>query len=209
VLRFEAITHNTAELRCGRILERFGEIVTRLAGMAERFTIMLDCVDVGFIPDQFLDQLPARPKSAPPGRRHQPKPAPHPRSTPRRARAGRRPRRVHRQRPRRQGPGDDRAHRLNNPAGRLPPAQAARQTPDRQTRPRPALPRSRAGRPHHRRPTRPARPGHRPDPRRCPQPADGTQPAAWTSVDRDYEQLRVHMQTLFGDLGITTAAAAA
>jgi hypothetical protein len=59
VLRFEAITHNTAELRCGRALERFGEIVTRLAGMAERFTTMLDCVDIGFIPDQFLDRLPA------------------------------------------------------------------------------------------------------------------------------------------------------
>jgi len=36
----------------------FGEIVTRLAGMAERFCTALDCVDIGFIPDQTLDELP-------------------------------------------------------------------------------------------------------------------------------------------------------
>ena len=35
VLRFEAIVHNTAELRCGRMIEKFPEIVTRLAGIAE------------------------------------------------------------------------------------------------------------------------------------------------------------------------------
>src|SRR6266536_600376 len=32
VLRFEAIAHNTRQLRCGRSLQRFPEIVTRLAG---------------------------------------------------------------------------------------------------------------------------------------------------------------------------------
>ena len=37
VLRFEAIAHNTAELRCGRMIDKFAEIVTRLAGIAERF----------------------------------------------------------------------------------------------------------------------------------------------------------------------------
>ena len=37
----------------------FFEIVTRLAGMVDRFTTMLDCVDIGFIPDGLLDQLPA------------------------------------------------------------------------------------------------------------------------------------------------------
>jgi len=66
-----------------------------------------------------------------------------------------------------------------------------------------------AGRPHHRRHPRPTRSGHRPRPRRHPQPTDGTQPAHWTTVDRDYERLRIHLQTLFTDLGITTAAAAA
>jgi hypothetical protein len=59
VLRFEAIAHNTAELRCGRVLEKFPEIVTRLAGMAGRFCTALDCVDRGFITSGILDELPA------------------------------------------------------------------------------------------------------------------------------------------------------
>jgi hypothetical protein len=58
VLRFEAIVHNTKQLRCGRALEKFGEIVARLAGMVDRFTSMLDCVDVGFLPEGVLDRLP-------------------------------------------------------------------------------------------------------------------------------------------------------
>ena len=59
VLRFEAIVHNTRALRTGRILEKFPAIVTRLAGMVDRFTSMLDCVDVAFLPDGILDELPA------------------------------------------------------------------------------------------------------------------------------------------------------
>src|SRR6185369_14509229 len=35
VLRFEAIAHNTAELRCGRMIEKFPEIVTQLAGIGD------------------------------------------------------------------------------------------------------------------------------------------------------------------------------
>jgi len=58
VLRFEAIAHNTRQLRCGRSLPRFPEIVTRLHGMCERFCTMLDCVDASFIPGDTLDQLP-------------------------------------------------------------------------------------------------------------------------------------------------------
>ena len=58
VLRFEAIVHNTKQLRCGRVLDRFGEIVGRLAGMVERFTTTLDCLDLGFLPDDTLDELP-------------------------------------------------------------------------------------------------------------------------------------------------------
>ena len=58
MLRFEAIAHNTAELRCGRMIEKFPEIVTRLAGVVERFTTALDCVDTGFIGDAILDELP-------------------------------------------------------------------------------------------------------------------------------------------------------
>jgi hypothetical protein len=33
----------------------------------------------------------------------------------------------------------------------------------------------------------------------------GRKPKTWTPVDRDYEQIRIHMQTLFSHLGITTA----
>jgi hypothetical protein len=58
VLRFEAIVHNTTALHTGRALDKFGTIVTRLTGMVDRFTSMLDCVDVGFLPDGILDQLP-------------------------------------------------------------------------------------------------------------------------------------------------------
>jgi hypothetical protein len=57
-LRFEAITHNTRQLGCGRTLERFPQIVARLAGMCQRFCTALDCVDIGFLPDGTLDQLP-------------------------------------------------------------------------------------------------------------------------------------------------------
>ena len=58
VLRFEAIVHNTRTLHTGRMLEKFPVITTRLAAMVDRFTTMLDCVDVGFLPDGILDQLP-------------------------------------------------------------------------------------------------------------------------------------------------------
>jgi hypothetical protein len=37
----------------------------------------------------------------------------------------------------------------------------------------------------------------------------GRKPTHWTRIDRDYETLRINMQTLFHDLGITTGAAAA
>jgi hypothetical protein len=60
VLRFEAVCHNTKALKVGRVLDRFPEIVARLAGMLERFCTTLDCVDVAFVPDGILDDL-ARP----------------------------------------------------------------------------------------------------------------------------------------------------
>ena len=58
VLRFEATVHNTKELRCRRSLENFPEIITRLAGMAERFCTTVDCVDISFLNDRTLDELP-------------------------------------------------------------------------------------------------------------------------------------------------------
>lgn len=37
-----------------------------------------------------------------------------------------------------------------------------------------------------------------------PSPRMGRKPVTWTSIDRDYEKIRIDMQTLFRDLGITT-----
>ena len=34
----------------------------------------------------------------------------------------------------------------------------------------------------------------------------GRKPITWTSVDRDYEKIRIDMQTLFQHLGIRAAA---
>jgi hypothetical protein len=59
VLRFEAVVHNTKALRCGRVLDNFPRIIARLAAMVDRFTTTLDCVDVTFIGDDLLDRLPA------------------------------------------------------------------------------------------------------------------------------------------------------
>jgi len=58
VLRIEATVHNARDLRCRRSLDNFPEIITRLAGIAERFATTLDCADTSFLPDGILDQLP-------------------------------------------------------------------------------------------------------------------------------------------------------
>jgi hypothetical protein len=58
VLRFEATVHNTRELRCRRGLASFPEIITRLAGITDRFATTLDCADITFIADGLLDDLP-------------------------------------------------------------------------------------------------------------------------------------------------------
>ena len=47
--------------------------------------------------------------------------------------------------------------------------------------------------------SRPSSPGIR-------SPRMGRKPNAWTSIDRDYEQIRINMQTLFDDLALTTSA---
>jgi len=59
VARFEAITHNTRALGCGRTLDRFPDIAAKLRAMTDRFTTMLDCVHIGFLPAGILDELPA------------------------------------------------------------------------------------------------------------------------------------------------------
>jgi len=58
VLRIEAIAHNAKELDCGRSLEKFPEIVSRLKGILERFMNALSCIDQCFVADEMLEQLP-------------------------------------------------------------------------------------------------------------------------------------------------------
>jgi hypothetical protein len=58
VLRFEAIVHNTKDLRCGRVLDRFPTIVVRLRQILEQFLGNVYCMDAAFISDESLDRLP-------------------------------------------------------------------------------------------------------------------------------------------------------
>jgi hypothetical protein len=58
-LRIEAIAHNTRQLGCGRELEKFPEIISRLKAVLERFADALSCIDPCFIADQTLERLPA------------------------------------------------------------------------------------------------------------------------------------------------------
>ena len=58
VLRIEAVAHNTRELNCGRSLDKFPEVVSRLRSMLERFADALSCIDQSFIADELLEQLP-------------------------------------------------------------------------------------------------------------------------------------------------------
>ena len=54
----EATVHNTRALRCRRGLDNFPRIHATLAGIAGRFATALDCADTGFIADGLLDQRP-------------------------------------------------------------------------------------------------------------------------------------------------------
>jgi hypothetical protein len=58
VLRIEAVAHNTRELHCGRSLEMFPEVVSRLKAILERFADALSCIDQCFIADEMLESLP-------------------------------------------------------------------------------------------------------------------------------------------------------
>jgi hypothetical protein len=59
VLRIEAMAHNTQELKCGRSLEKFPHIVSKLKAILERFQQTLSCIDQCFIADKTLEQLAA------------------------------------------------------------------------------------------------------------------------------------------------------
>jgi len=55
VLRTEIIVHNTKELRCGRSLPKFSEIVLRLKEILNRFLNAMRCIDLASISDKSLD----------------------------------------------------------------------------------------------------------------------------------------------------------
>ena len=57
-LRGDRAQHQSSSAAAGRWTSS-RQITTRLTAMVDRFTSMLDCVDVGFLPDGILDQLPA------------------------------------------------------------------------------------------------------------------------------------------------------
>jgi hypothetical protein len=209
VLRFEATVHNTRELRCRRSLENFPEIITRLAGMTERFATTLDCADIAFLPDTTLDDLPL------PSRigttrvggidLNKPRiraalsaalalaPAPHgftvAEFTAKVRSFGQADYTI------RQGAYDLRKLRAKNLA--VKPARTRRyHTPPDAARTIAALLALRD------QVIAPILAGIR-------SPRPGRKPAHWTRIDRDYETLRIGMQTLFGDLGITPTAAMA
>jgi hypothetical protein len=210
VLRFEATVHNTKELRCRRGLDNFPQIIARLAGMAERFCTAVDCVDISFLNDQALDQLPlpSRVGATRVGGIDLNKPrtraaltaalalaaAPHGFTTGEHA-AKVRAMTGHDSYTIRQAAYDLRKFRgkgLATKPGRTRryhiPSEAARTIAAVLTLRDQVI--------------APILGGVR-------SPRKGRRPATWTRIDRDYETLRIGMQALFHDLGITISPAAA
>jgi hypothetical protein len=58
VLRIEVMVHNAKELRCGRLLERFPTIVTRLQQILGQFLNNVYAMDAALISDATLEELP-------------------------------------------------------------------------------------------------------------------------------------------------------
>lgn len=58
VLRIEVIAHNTVELRCGKVIDRFPRITESLKAILERFLCVLRSVDVSFIGAGTLETWP-------------------------------------------------------------------------------------------------------------------------------------------------------
>ncbi len=205
VLRFEATAHNTKDLKVGRALDKFTHIVTALGGIAERFCTAIDCVDIGFLSDGVLDDLPHASQlgAVRVGGIDPNKPRIHAALTAVLALAtapdgftvGQLAAKVHTMTGHtdytvRQAAYDLRklrGKRLIDKPGRSRryqlPAHAARTVTallslrDHVIAPIPAGVRS---------------------------PRMGRKPKTWTAVDRDYEQIRINMQTLLGHLGLTT-----
>jgi hypothetical protein len=210
VLRFEATVHNTRELRCRRGIDNFPEIITRLAGITGRFATTLDCADIAFIADGFLDDLPlpSRLGATRTGGIDLNKPriraalsaalalaaAPHGFTIAEHAAkvralthdGGYTARQAAYDLRKLRGKGlaakPGRTRRYHIPPGAARTIAALLALRDQVIAPILAGVRS---------------------------PRMGRKPAHWTRIDRDYETLRTGMQTLFHDLGITPATAAA
>jgi len=58
VLRSEAIVHNAGELGCGRVIEKFSDIVNRLGELLGRFLDAIQCVDTAWVWEGQLDEMP-------------------------------------------------------------------------------------------------------------------------------------------------------
>ena len=209
VLRFEAIVHNTKALGTGRVLDKFPAVVDRLAGMTERFCTILDCVDVAFIPDGTLDQLPtsSRIGAVRVGGVDLNKP---------RTRQA-----MHAVLALAAAPGGftvaDFTTKVHAITGRTDYTVRQAAYDLRKLRGKHLLDKPGRSRRYHVPPPAartitallalrdqvigPILAGIR-------SPRNGRKPAHWTQTDRDYETLRINMQTLLTHLGITTAAAA-
>jgi hypothetical protein len=209
VLRFEATAHNTKDLKVGRALDRFPAIVAQLAGITERFATAVDCVDIGFLTDQTLDDLPRASQigASRVGGIDLNKPRLHDALSAVLALAvapggftvGQFTATVHtltgqtsytvrqaaydlrklRGKQLIDKPGRSRRYHIPHTAARTIAALLALR--DQVIAPILAGVRS---------------------------PRMGRKPKIWTTIDRDYENIRIAMQTLFGHLGITTVAAA-
>lgn len=55
VLRVEIIAHNTKDLRCGKVIEKFPQIIKSLEGILERFLSVLRSIDVSFLDASALE----------------------------------------------------------------------------------------------------------------------------------------------------------
>ena len=174
VLRFEAIVHNTRALRLGRVLDQFPRH-HRPAGRDDR-PVLHACSTASTpasSPTARSTQLPAPPRTrGDPRWRHRSQQAPHAHRPRRGAGPGRRTRRLHRRRVRRQGPRHDRPATPTTPIRQAAYDLRKLRAKHLVVKPGPLtpLPRPPDGRPHDRRPRRPPRPGHLTHPRRCPQP---------------------------------------
>jgi hypothetical protein len=210
VLRFEATAHNTKDLKVGRALDKFPAIVARLAGIAERFCTAVDCVDIGFLTDGMLEDLPcpSRIGAVRVGGIDVNKPRIHAALAAVLALAA--------------APGGFTVGQCAAEVGAMTgqSTYTVRQAGYdlRKLRSKRLIDKPGRGRRYHVPPEAartiaalltlrdqviaPILAGVR-------NPRMGRKPTVWTAIDRDYEQIRIHMQTLFVDLGLSTVATAA